>query len=266
MHFSYASLDVESDASPESTCEDEKSEPKSNTSKEVQGARRVVPLSRKDSISQTIRTDTQQGSNIKEEVNEQSIHDTDANDANQVLKQNQKSFLQNIRSITEKRCGTKELSSLTIQQQLAAIGCKEISVTPDGNCFFRAVSHQLYGDELQHSNIRSATTNYLNSRKDAFAPFIDESVDRTIDSYIKRMEKETTYADHLVILATATFFNKDIIIHEEAKRPLLIASSNSRTDQQWHVLYNPNREHYDIVISSENNLLPFLSAEQVLIT
>ena len=265
MHFSYVSLDVEPDASLESTTEDKKFDIKLKTNKEAQGAGSVNILPAMDAISQAIRLDTQQGSNKREEVNEQSIPDKDAIDANHVFKEKQKSFLKNI---IENKIRTSKLSSFTIQEQLATIGCKEFGVYGDGNCFFRAISHQLYNDENQYSYIRCTTTDYLNLCINDFAQFIDKDIDPTIEHYINRMKDDGTYADHLVILATAAYLNRDIIIHEKDKKPLLIPGSDSLTLQQFHVLYNPHRQHYDSVISSssESKLLPFLSAEQVLIT
>ena len=250
----------------ELTPEEEESDTELNTSQEAQVACGGVTLSTGDPISQQILTDTPQGSNTQEEVCEQSIQDTDANDANQALKQNQEFLRQNMRNIMRNRSRTKESSLLSIEEQLAAIGCKRKSIVADGNCFFRTVSHKIRDEEDQHPCIRSAITDYLQLCKAEFAPFVDRNEYPTPENYIERMKNNGTYADHLVVVATAVYFNKDIIIHEKGKMPLLCPRSGSRSDQQWHVLYDPDRQHYDSVISSGNNLPPFLSTEQVLMT
>ncbi|CAF1474172.1 unnamed protein product [Rotaria sordida] len=96
-----------------------------------------------------------------------------------------------------------------------------------------------------------------------FAPFVDD-MDSTIENYIERMSRNGTYADHLAISATAVIVNKNIIIHEIGKTPLLIPGSDF-IDHQVHVCYYPDLLHYDS-IACVNNESPFLSAEQILFT
>ncbi|CAF1452274.1 unnamed protein product [Rotaria sp. Silwood1] len=158
----------------------------------------------------------------------------------------------------------KELSNLfTVTEQLASIGFQIVNILGDGNCFFRAISHQLYRHEHDHLNIRSATINYLIENMNNFAPFVDD-MDSTIENYIERMSRNGTYADHLAISATAVILNKNIIIHEIGKTPLLIPGSDF-IDHQVHVCYYPDLLHYDSIVCV-NNESAFLSAEQILFT
>ena len=152
---------------------------------------------------------------------------------------------------------------MTASEQLATIGLKKVNVLADGNCFFRAISHQLYRHENEHLNIRSATINYLILNMNDFAPFIDEDIDPTIGYYIDRMSQNGTYADHLAVSATAVIIKKNIIIHEIGKKPLFIPGSDF-LDHQLHVWYDPNMPHYDSVVCVNGNSA-FLSPEQVLL-
>ncbi|CAF1401529.1 unnamed protein product [Rotaria sordida] len=166
-------------------------------------------------------------------------------------------------NIMKKNSLKRPSSTSSLFEQLASFGFKKVKVLGDGNCFFRAISHQLYRHEHDHSNIRSVTINYLIDNMNDFAPFVDDT-DSTIENYIERMSRNGTYADHLAISATAVILNKNIIIHEIGKTPLLIPGSDF-IDHQVHVCYNPDLLHYDSIVCV-NNESAFLSAEQILFT
>lgn len=44
----------------------------------------------------------------------------------------------------------------------------------DGACLFRAISHQLYGDQEMHDTIRQQTMDYIYQNREYFAQFITE--------------------------------------------------------------------------------------------
>ncbi|CAF2154510.1 unnamed protein product, partial [Rotaria magnacalcarata] len=134
---------------------------------------------------------------------------------------------------------------------------RTVKILGDGNCFFRAISHQLHRHERDHKVIRSQAIKYLTENKSEFSQFIDQTY-ATIDNYIKQMTKHGTYADHIAITATAVIINKNIIIHELHKKPILVPGSDF-IDSQLHICYYPNKLHYDSVLCIDNNLafLPF---------
>jgi len=43
-----------------------------------------------------------------------------------------------------------------IQSRLGEVGLQSVDVGGAGNCFFRSVSHQLYGNSNHHMHIRTA--------------------------------------------------------------------------------------------------------------
>ncbi|CAF5091927.1 unnamed protein product, partial [Rotaria sp. Silwood1] len=170
---------------------------------------------------------------------------------------------ENIDKVLSQMKAMKLSNLFAVTEQLASIGFQIVNILGDGNCFFRAISHQLYRHEHDHLNIRSATINYLIENMNNFAPFVDD-MDSTIENYIERMSRNGTYADHLAISATAVILNKNIIIHEIGKTPLLIPGSDF-IDHQVHVCYYPDLLHYDSIVCV-NNESAFLSAEQILFT
>ncbi|CAF4377123.1 unnamed protein product, partial [Rotaria sp. Silwood2] len=182
--------------------------------------------------------------------------------SNNAMKEKQINFLQKINYIMETNIPEKLSNTLTLTEQLSFIGLKKFKILGDGNCFFRAISHQLHRNQSAHSMIRSEAIKYLIENKNDFSQFIDETY-LTIDNYIEQMSKYGTYADHIVITATAFIINKNIIIHEFGKKPILVPGSDF-IDNQLHVCYHPDILHYDSVLSI-NNDLPFLSFQDLLI-
>ncbi|CAF2116814.1 unnamed protein product [Rotaria magnacalcarata] len=159
-------------------------------------------------------------------------------------------FLQNLNDIIEKSIVEKSSITLTLDEQLSDINLKIIKIQGDGNCFFRAISHQLCRNESNHKTIRSTTINYLIENKDKFAPFIDDT-DSTIDNYIE-------------LSAAAVIVNKNILIHELGKKPLFIPGSDY-IDDQVHICYYPDKLHYNSVVDAIGNTA-ILPSEAIVFT
>jgi len=52
---------------------------------------------------------------------------------------------------------------------LALKGLKIIEVEGDGNCMFRAISDQIYGDQSHFDLLRQTCMSYIESEKEFFA-------------------------------------------------------------------------------------------------
>ena len=66
----------------------------------------------------------------------------------------------------------------------------------DGNCLFRALGHQLFGDDEKHLDIRRALCTFIKGNEDEFAPYLirDEGGDVVhIDVYINWMKVRKTF-------------------------------------------------------------------------
>jgi hypothetical protein len=80
----------------------------------------------------------------------------------------------------------------------------------DGNCLFRALSDQLYGYPHQHSILREQVCDYLATKADKYAAFID--VEKPFEEYVRTMRQSGTYGGHLELSAFAQFQQKEIKI------------------------------------------------------
>lgn len=64
-------------------------------------------------------------------------------------------------------------------------GLRRVEVDHDGNCLFSSLSDQLVGDRSFHAPLRQMLVNYMMTRGDDFAPFIDDAT--TLEEYCKEM-------------------------------------------------------------------------------
>mmetsp|Transcript_31275 Transcript_31275/g.27645 ORF Transcript_31275/g.27645 Transcript_31275/m.27645 type:complete len:257 (-) Transcript_31275:220-990(-) len=74
------------------------------------------------------------------------------------------------------------------KRKLAEISYKIYSCGGDGNCLFRAISHQVYGTEDHFKYIRRRCMDYLEHEKDYFKSFLPEGYP-TVESYVEERRK-----------------------------------------------------------------------------
>uniref|UniRef100_M4B3T6 ubiquitinyl hydrolase 1 n=1 Tax=Hyaloperonospora arabidopsidis (strain Emoy2) TaxID=559515 RepID=M4B3T6_HYAAE len=52
------------------------------------------------------------------------------------------------------------------------LGLRIYDIEGDGNCLFRSVSHQIYGEDCHHALVRAACMDYMESEKEYFEPYV----------------------------------------------------------------------------------------------
>jgi len=77
-----------------------------------------------------------------------------------------------------------------------------------GDCFFRSVSHQLYGTPELHFEIRMAGIKHLNNHPEIY---IESFSDSSWEDYIRLMSIPGTWCDNIIIQAVANAHN--CIVH-----------------------------------------------------
>ena len=55
-----------------------------------------------------------------------------------------------------------------LQSRLGELGLQSIDVDSAGDCFFRSVSHQLYGNSNHHMHIRTAGVQFMRDNPERF--------------------------------------------------------------------------------------------------
>ena len=78
---------------------------------------------------------------------------------------------------------------------------RPLDVGGAGDCFFRAVLHQLYGDPSHHLDIRDAGIAYMRENPERF---IESNTDYSWEQYLNTMSIQGTWCDGFIIQATTT--------------------------------------------------------------
>lgn len=91
---------------------------------------------------------------------------------------------------------------------LASSGRQIDSIKGDGNCFFRALSKIIYGNQSYYDDIRQAVVDVEEKYPKKFEAFADGPIDR----HIQDMRLDKTWATQTEIYAAATLLNRDFYI------------------------------------------------------
>jgi OTU domain-containing protein 5 len=132
-------------------------------------------------------------------------------------------------------------------------GLEVIDESRDGNCLFRCVAHQLFGDSELHMSVRALCVGYMKSNQDLFEVFISSN----FDQYLEEMKKSTTWGDEVEIAALSQLFKIRIEVYEDiSPEPFLINEFPSTT--VIRLLY-VEKVHYDSIVSVDFKALSKMS-------
>lgn len=95
-----------------------------------------------------------------------------------------------------------------------------IQMGTDGNCLFRAIAHQAYGDEDEHKMVRQKCMDYILSEKDYFKDFIIGGGEADVESYVSRKRLNAVWGDDIEIQALSEIYNRPIEIYAYSAEPM----------------------------------------------
>ncbi|KAJ7529941.1 hypothetical protein O6H91_15G072000 [Diphasiastrum complanatum] len=107
-----------------------------------------------------------------------------------------------------------------------AKGLEVRRMAEDGNCLFRAVADQVYGDPEMYDETRQLCIDYMETERDHFSQFVTES----FTTYCKRKRRDKVYGNNLEIQAMAEMYNRPIHIHSYSAEPINIFHGSYETD------------------------------------
>ena len=110
----------------------------------------------------------------------------------------------------------REGSNSVFNSRLRRYGLRALEVGGNGNCLFRAIAHQIYGDANRHLEIRRTGVQYLQNNPDRFIE--SAVVDNTLWSeYINYMSRAGAWGDHIILQAIAENMNLRIHVIESSQ-------------------------------------------------
>ena len=121
-----------------------------------------------------------------------------------------------------------------LEFRLSQIGRVAIDVGGGGDCFFRAISHQLFGTPDYHLHVQSQGIHYLFHNPELF---IESNIERAWQDYLSHMSREGTWADGIIIQAVANCLNLTINIAESFENfsPLTVIHPVNTQRNSTHV-------------------------------
>lgn len=111
-----------------------------------------------------------------------------------------------------------------LQQRLRYAGLEQVEMVGDGNCQFRALSHQLYNSQEEHAYVRHTVCKRMRECSDFFSIYFESLGE--FETFMRRMSTERTWGDELTLRAAADAFH--VTIH-------VITTER----QNWHLRYEP---------------------------
>ena len=136
-------------------------------------------------------------------------------------------------------------STVLLNYRLRQLGLRPHDVGGAGDCFFRAVSHQLYGDSSHHLHVREVGVQYLRDNPESF---IESNTEHSWNDYLSNMSMQGTWCDALIVQAVAESQHVNIYIiesHENFAEVTLVEPNHlSQGPPATLYLGHVNEEHY----------------------
>eukprot|EP00904_Undaria_pinnatifida_P009801 jgi/Undpi1/5951/HiC_scaffold_2.g01225.m1 len=102
-----------------------------------------------------------------------------------------------------------ELSSRYEQYRTAlrSQGLRVVPVEGDGNCLFRSVSHQIYGDDSHHRLVRARCMDYMESEAHFFEPYVEGDMAAFL-SYLGIKRRNAVWGDDPEVQALSEIYDR----------------------------------------------------------
>lgn len=123
----------------------------------------------------------------------------------------------------------------TLTDRLSQISLVPHDVGGSGDCFFKSVSHQLYGTAQLHYEIRMSGIAHLNNHPELY---IESISNNNWANYVKQMSNQGTWCDNIIIQAVANANNCVIHITEsDINKPQGTIITPIFHDQRYRVIF-----------------------------
>eukprot|EP00954_Amorphochlora_amoebiformis_P022525 1353989-Amorphochlora_amoeboformis.AAC.1 len=86
----------------------------------------------------------------------------------------------------------------------------------DGNCLFRSISYQVYGDAKHHGIVREKCMDYVEIESQFFRNYVDGD----IKTYITRMRRDGEWGDNVEIQAMSELYSRRVEIYAYSSTPM----------------------------------------------
>ncbi|KAK7393818.1 hypothetical protein VNO78_22382 [Psophocarpus tetragonolobus] len=95
-----------------------------------------------------------------------------------------------------------------LSERLVTYGLAELHMEGDGNCQFRALADQLFGNSDYHKHVRRQVIKQLKHHKKLYEGYVPMEY----KSYLKKMKKSGEWGDHVTLQAAADRFEAKVCL------------------------------------------------------
>jgi len=138
-------------------------------------------------------------------------------------------------------------SELQMAEELKKKGYYIKKMMEDGNCLFRSIADQIYGDEEMHGMVRTMCMDYMDKERDHFSQFITED----FESYIVRKREDKCYGNNIEMQALAEVFGRPIEVYYGSNAINIFHGTYSTDNPPIRLSYH-HGNHYNSVIDPNN--------------
>eukprot|EP00347_Sterkiella_histriomuscorum_P013052 403366200 len=117
----------------------------------------------------------------------------------------------------------------------------------DGNCLFRAIAYQAYGDEDEHRLVRQKCMDYILSEKEYFKDFIIGGNDSSVEAYVNRKRVNAVWGDDVEIQAMSEIYNRPIEIYAYSAEPMRTFHEQDGSNEPIRLSYH-GKSHYNSIV------------------
>ena len=122
-----------------------------------------------------------------------------------------------------------------------------VEMDGDGNCLFRAISLQVYGDQSNHGDVRSACLDFMERESAHYRNFV---ADEDFADYVSRKRRDRVHGNHTEIQAMSELYNRSIEVFVPANgiEPINIFHKDYKGEDPPIRLCYMDGNHYDAII------------------
>ena len=130
----------------------------------------------------------------------------------------------------------------------------------DGNCLFRSLSDQLFGDYgNRHDVIRENVCSFLEENEEEFAVFLlldehDEDV-ADFDTYVGRMKEDGEWGGNVELVAAARFYRRTITVYSPTGAFSIESGHDEESGDKLLLSYH-GQDHYNSIRDENTKIKP----------
>jgi len=119
----------------------------------------------------------------------------------------------------------------------------------DGNCMFRAVALQVWGDQEEHAQVRKSCMDHMEACRDYYKDFIDSE---DFSQYIARKRSDRVHGNNPELQAISEIYNRPVEVYIDGADPSnTLDPGGTERNAPLRLSYHENC-HYNAVLDPQN--------------